>query len=194
MTRQHERTGADPVADPLAAWAAFRGAGGWLYSLYPGGARAYDAAEHVLYTATIDDAGRLVAVVVTVPADSLGARVDVARAGQALAAFIEATPKPEPGAKPTDAEVADMLAEGWDRHRIAAHYGRPVATVDRWIRQARAFAPDRTPPARRGLAASARLLKAGASAPADPMRIETPEPNPASGKRGESPTTRGKNR
>lgn len=48
---------------------------------------------------------------------------------------------------PPSEELAALMAErGWGRQELAAHYGRPVRTVDRWVRAARAELGDEAVP------------------------------------------------
>ncbi|GAA4817155.1 hypothetical protein GCM10025786_24300 [Nocardioides caeni] len=43
-------------------------------------------------------------------------------------------------------EVARLMREGLDRHALAERFGRPLRTVDGWIRRARQEYPDDVPP------------------------------------------------
>jgi hypothetical protein len=175
----------EPLEHPVSQWeplAATTG-GNWLFviTLRPGNpygerhATAYDPGAGVLYSATLDGYDRLTHVEVTVPGDRLGAVVDIPRAARELRAFMLSRGETAQLPTPTTTEVAELLRRGVKRAEIAARYGRPSATVDNWIRAARAAHPD-VPQARRG------------------PRAETSEPNPALDNRGESPTTKGNER
>lgn len=163
----------------------------WLYGVTPRGIpTARDTAEGVSYRAELDEQGQIVGITVSVPMDRLSAQLNIAEAAQGMQGFRQ-WHEPATGAMPSAAAVADMLADGMGRAEIAERYGRSVRTADDWIAKARREFPDRVPPARTGRPAStARLLKAGASRSAQPMHIETPEPNQSSGNAGESPTNR----
>jgi len=50
-------------------------------------------------------------------------------------------------APPSSEELAALMAEhGWGRRELAAHYDRPVRTIDRWVRAARAELGDEAVP------------------------------------------------
>lgn len=53
-------------------------------------------------------------------------------------------------------EVARLMREGLDRHALAERYGRPLRTVDGWIRRARQQYPDDVPPRTSGRRRSAQ--------------------------------------
>jgi site-specific DNA recombinase len=64
--------------------------------------------------------------------DEAGQGAEEGESADAAPAVLIPTPSAE--------EVAQRLASGWDRHRLAEHYGRTIRTVDRWINYANAAA------------------------------------------------------
>jgi hypothetical protein len=55
------------------------------------------------------------------------------------------------GIVPPLEEIADLMSRyGLGRQELAARYGRPVRTVDGWIRRARQTVPERIPPPKQG--------------------------------------------
>ncbi|KAA9149503.1 hypothetical protein F6B41_25465 [Microbacterium lushaniae] len=197
----------EPLDTPLSTWRGLADAtpgGGWVFAVTGGDrqygdrhAVAFDPAANVLYSATMDGHDRLTHVTVTVSGDDIEAArfIDIQRAARELRAFIaqHGVPWRTSSAVPSAEEIADLVERrGWGRNELAAHYRRPVRTVDRWMRDARAAFPDRMPAPTRG--PSARKTQ-DRDAGGEPIRYrnewpnETPEPI-ARDHRGKSPTNR----
>lgn len=135
------------------------------------GAEIHDHDRNVTYRATVDpetsDLDHLEVIVHGWPDDNVMKRVPVARIRRQVLAQVaddaraRAASGPEvvsvvlPGglregggtryAPPPLEEVARLMRDGLDRHALAERYGRPLRTVDGWIRRARQQMPDQMP-------------------------------------------------
>ncbi|MDP3969107.1 MAG: hypothetical protein Q8Q02_12590 [Nocardioides sp.] len=136
------------------------------------GAEIHDHDRHVTYRATVDpatsDLDHLEVIVHGWIDDNAMKRVPVARIRREVLAQVaaDAQARAEEGhgevftlvlpggltegdgtryAPPPLEEVAQLMRKGLDRHALAERYGRPVRTVDGWIRRARQQMPDQMP-------------------------------------------------
>ncbi len=129
------------------------------------GACVHDSRRAITYRATVDAAGEIdhlevvlagpfrpdaLVKLTSVPIMAIQREVNLlliaqAEAGPGVLVFTAeggtegAEGDGSPYSPPTSQQLLDLLTEhpGWGRSEIAAHYGRNVRTVDRWLREAR---------------------------------------------------------